>query len=357
MRGGRYELKQPVRLTPKDSGVYAEDKPHAAIWPIKPLTITAYPGEEPILSGGKRISRWKQIQVNDTDAWITDLPEVRNGNWSFSQLWVDGQRAQRPKFPEIGRFRIEKLLGKVVWGNEEVHDQLFTGQDRFRYGKGELQRLHNEQDIDFVALHFWIESRIPIKQINPRTREVTLKHKSKMRLTDDFGHLGAEYYLENIFEALKEPGQWYLDRPAGKLYYIPLPGQDPETTEVIAPVLDELLRVEGDWHKGRAVERIHINGLTFQHNEWQDARKPAIKATPQAASHVPAAITILNGRDIRFENCRMNHLGTYAAETNNGCSEVTFSQCTMHDLGAGGVFISHTPMDHFIPGKGQVMPE
>src|SRR6476661_7326471 len=45
LRGGTYSLAAPIQLSPEDSGASAD----------RPLRIMAYPGEKPILSGGRRI--------------------------------------------------------------------------------------------------------------------------------------------------------------------------------------------------------------------------------------------------------------------------------------------------------------
>jgi|YNPNPStandDraft_1061719.scaffolds.fasta_scaffold12068_2 hypothetical protein len=49
VRGGTYSLAQPFILKPEDSGT-AEG----------PITYTAYPGEKPVFSGGRRIGGWKR---------------------------------------------------------------------------------------------------------------------------------------------------------------------------------------------------------------------------------------------------------------------------------------------------------
>src|SRR5207344_928398 len=102
---------------------------------------------------------------------------------------------------------------------------------------------------EFVALHFWIETRANFASIDTTTNTAKLQRKSRMRLTDDFGAVPAPYYVENVFEELREPGQWYLDRPTGTLYYIPLPGEKIESLHVVAPRLTQLVKFEGD-HAG-----------------------------------------------------------------------------------------------------------
>ena len=47
--------------------------------------------------------------------------------------------------------------------------------------------------------------------------------------------------MVNVREALSEPGEWYLDRPSGRLTYVPKPGEDPQQTVVVAPRLRYLV--------------------------------------------------------------------------------------------------------------------
>ena len=57
---------------------------------------------------------------------------------------------------------------------------------------------------------------------------------------------GDRYLIENVAEALSEPGEWYLDRESGRLTYLPLPGETPDTVEVIAPRAEKLVLLRGD---------------------------------------------------------------------------------------------------------------
>ncbi|MFW5682064.1 MAG: right-handed parallel beta-helix repeat-containing protein, partial [Phycisphaeraceae bacterium] len=80
-------------------------------------------------------------------------------------------------------------------------------------------------------------------------------------------------------------------------------------------------------------------GLSFAHCEW---RLPDDQAgDKQAAVHVPAAVTVRGAEGVVFEDCRIEHVNTYAAEVLDGSVETTFSRCTLRDLGAGGVVIWH----------------
>src|ERR1051325_11285809 len=60
LRNGTYFPSAPWMLSPEDSG----------------LTIAAYKNEKPAISGGRRITSWEQVTVQDKKLWAADLPEV-----------------------------------------------------------------------------------------------------------------------------------------------------------------------------------------------------------------------------------------------------------------------------------------
>ena len=70
--------------------------------------------------------------------------------------------------------------------------------------------------------------------------------KSRMRLRDEKEGVPAKYYVDNVLDAVTEPGDWYLDRGEGDLYYIPMPGEDMQSAQVHAPYADSLLRRADD---------------------------------------------------------------------------------------------------------------
>jgi len=357
LRGGTYFLRAPLVFGPADSGEPEADKHSTGISPRHLVTYAAFPGERPVLSGGRRITGWKQVTLNGRTVWATHVPSVAAGKWHFRQLWVNGRRAKRPRLPKEGLYRIERLPGRPPKG--PWTKTVFRGQDRFVFRKGDIQAWRNLRDVEFVALHYWIETRRRIVAVDTRRRVARLEFPSRMRLTDDFQPGGAPYYVENVFEALDEPGQWYLDRPTGTLYYIPLPGERPETAEVIAPVLGEVLRLAGRTEPfvggkaargknagrpvpaGQPVQCVRFEGLTFSHCEWQPSRQAERLATPQAACHVPGAVQAENVDQVAFHGCHVEHVGGYGMELAAGCRNVQVLACDVTDLGAGGIKVWH----------------
>jgi hypothetical protein len=334
LRGGRYALKQPLVFAPEDSA---------------PVTYAAYPDEEPVLDGGRAITDWKVEERNGTPLWVAELPEVAAGDWYFRQLWVDGARRPRARLPKVGRapeqrnfYFIEDVPGS------SLDDDMFMGTDAFVAAPGDIQPWRNLTDVEVVALHFWVEERMPIVAFDAATRLVRSSRKSIFVLKDDWLGRWAKYYVDNVFEALTEPGEWYLDRAAGRLYYLPLPGETPDNVEVYAPRIEQLLKLQGQPEQSKFVEFVRFQGLTFHHTEWHQlgnaydvyAETPAgahFAASPQAAVDLPGVIALQGARYCALEACKIEHIGWYAMDLGDGCVGNRIVGNEIADMGAGGI--------------------
>ncbi len=347
VRGGVYAVAAPLAFTPEDS---------------YPVTFRACGDERPVIDGGVRLSDWTETDIGGRTCWCADLPAVRAGEWYFRQLFVDGRRAPRPRWPKSGLLRMEAAPDMPVpasWGH--------GGYTRFVAAEGDLRAFRNLGDVEVVYLHFWIEERSPVESYDPESRLVTMSRPSRAPLVGSHGTQLADYYLDNVFEALTEPGEWYLDRQAGKLYYLPLDGQSMPTTEVWAPRCLQLLAVTGDPEQHRHVENIRFEGITFRHTDWRhpdEDERPILgswrvrpngpgdrsfgkrhargrfAAASQAACDIPGVIAFEGARFCALKNCTVEHVGWYGVDIGDGCEHVDIVGCTLRDLGAGGVKIN-----------------
>lgn len=333
LRDGRYALTHPIEFGPADSHV----------------TYAAQTGEQAIIDAGQRITGWRIESVHGKACWVADLPAVAEGKWYFRQLWVNGERRQRARAPKQGFYWMEDVPGITFAAKQ------FDGTDTFKCAPDDIQPWHNLTDVDVVALHYWVEERMPIASFDPATRLVKSSRRSIFALKDDVAKRFARYYVENVFEELSAPGEWYLDRASGKLYYLPMPGETPATAEVFASVIEQWLKVTGDPDAGQFVEGLRFIGLTFQHSEWQQPtgrnilfgdsddptlpREPevAFAAAPQAACNIAGGIVFMGARNCAVEDCAIEHAGGYAVQLADGCQFNRIVGNEMCDLGAGGV--------------------
>lgn len=309
LRGGRYELATPLVLTPEDSG----------------LTIAAYHDEKPVLSGGRRLSGWQPV-AGKAGWWQTTVPEVREGQWYFRSLFVNGHRAQRARTPNEGFFRIQ---------GASPQDQPV----KLHFKPGDIKpEWAAAGDVEVIALLAWADFRMFIRSVDEAIHVATLSTNPRPSNKE----ADARYYIENAPEALDAPGEWYLDRKTGVVTYIARPGEDLRTAEVVAPRLEELVRLQGDFTAPRAVSRVVFRGVTFSDTDWT---MPADGYTDtQAAVAVPGDVRAEGATDCAFEGCTFTRLGGYAVDWGRGCQRDRVVGCEMFDLGAGGVRIGE-------PGK------
>lgn len=310
VREGIYELEAPLVLTAAHSGS-AEH----------PTTFAAYPGERPVISGGLPIADWYSGELNGHEVWVSNMPTGAG----FAQLFVNGERRPRTRLPEEGVYWFTDyadLPADAPW-NKPCR--------QMKFAEGDLDPgWHSLTDIEIVAFTRWIDNRMPIESIEGDV--VTFSKPSVFKLEDTQKHTAGRYWVENVREALKSPGQWYLDRAEGKVYYYPLPGETPDTIEAVAPALEQLVRIEG-------AEEVHIRGLTFVHTEW--ALPDDVSGAPQAAMNVPGAIYLREARNCAIRDCTVSQVGTYAIELVEGCEGNEIVGNLLTDLGAGGVKLGH----------------
>ena len=316
VRGGVYALSAPLVLLPEDSGT-----------PESPITYASYPSEEVILSGGRVITGWKKApspaagQSSRPELWTAEVPGVKEGEWYFHQLFVNGERRQRARAPNSGFYRAD---GQFLPGNPS----------RFKFRPGDIHAAWAEEgDVDVVGLEKWAEFRLPLTAVDAATNTATLA-AARQEFGDD---KDARYWVENAADALEAPGEWRLDRRAGTLSYLAMPGEDVSRAQFTASFLSQLIRLEGNEGSNDLVHDIILRGLTFAHTDWQLPAKGY--ADMQAAFDIPAAVELRCARHCRIERCTFAHLGQYALEIHHGSKDVEVLESEMTDLGAGGVKI------------------
>lgn len=313
LRGGIYPLAEKLVFTPADSGTADA-----------PVTYRSYPGERAVLSGGRRLSgTWRQSPGKPY--YELDVPAVRDGKWRFFSLFVNGESRTRARTPNWGR-KVLRADGRA------------PGEDprqAFRYFAGDVDPAwSNPTDIDVVLLQSWTPTLHRIEEIDPERRVVRF-HSTHGR-TVDFWERNFRYYLSNVFEALDEPGEWYLNRRSGTLYYYPMPGEDPNESTFIAPVLkSEMIELAGELPAGRFVEHVHFRDLDFRHVDADLDRYNGVYR--QGHMFLTAAIVAQGLREASFVGCTFAQLGEYALELADGCRNVRIQRCHIWDIGAGAM--------------------
>jgi len=335
IRRGRYFLDQPIVFTSEDSGTARS-----------PVVYGAYPGEASAFSGGRRIANWAEGTVNGRKCWVADLKLAGLADLNFTQLFVNGKRRQRPRLPKKGFFHFAGIPEEA-----SSFQGFCKGPDRALYSDDNIKRWKNLTDIGVVVLQLWFDTHYKISEIDTEKKEVRFSGPSIGSLKDEKGEM-ARYCLENVFEALDAPGEWYLDKPKARLYYIPFPDENMEGADVIVPVLDTLVRFQGS--KEHPVSHIRLENISFRHAEW---RPPAnFVGAVQAAYDVPGALVLEYAAHCVLYACEISQISQYGVQVATGSTQNRIVACSIHDLGAGGVRIDHEWLERINETSTKNMP-
>lgn len=312
-RDGRHELIEPITLTPDDSGAGAE----------KPFVLAAFPGERPVLSGGRQLTGWKPV-ADQPGRWQLEVTEVREGRWYFRQLFVNGRRQQRARTPNSDFYRIQGPSPQ----DKPVKLHFKAGEIRKEWA--------NDGDVEVIAMLAWSDIRMQIRSVDASNHVATLSGNPRPSNKEN----NARYYIENASDALDQPGEWHLNRRTGVVTYWAEPADDMTAAEVIAPLLEELLVMQGDFQGRRPVRHVVLRGLTFSHTDW--TLPPEGYADTQAAIATRGDLLAEGAVECVIEDCTFTHLAGYGIELGRGCQRVRVVGNEMFDLGGGGIRIGDT---------------
>jgi len=326
VRGGKYYLDETLVLGPEDSGT-----------PDCPVTWEAYPGETPMLSGGRRIAGWKPYRDGILQC---SLPEAKGGKWRFRQLFFNGQRQIRSRYPKLdpanpiyGGWLFTKSRGSTV---------------SFRYAPDALTRRWKKPTEAEVYMYTGISNTIPIKAMDEENRVITLAHATKDFKRLPYArfpvHIGenAPFYVENILEELSQPGEWCLDGEDGVLYF--WPPAPMEGAEVVVPVLDCLIDLNGaSW--------VTVSGFTFtettyggdnMHREGNEGYGAFSPGAGGGREYCGEALHMSGAEHCRIENNRFYAVGGNAIYVEGRNTRNIIGNNEISHAGANGICLIGT---------------
>lgn len=323
---GVYRIVKPIVFGPEDSGSPGAEREFAGASPESSAT-----GGGAVISGMRRIGGWKRLP----NGWIqTVVPGVQAGTWNFCQLFVNGERRDRPRFPKAAYYTIAEKVAPT-------HAARGHGYDRFGFNPGEIRSdWANRDDVEVLAFHIWGMSRNRIAAVDEANHVVTFK--APTGYDDAWADLpkGNRFLVENVKEALSQPGEWYLDRPTGTLTYIPKPGERLGRLEIEAPVAESLIEFRGDLTHRKWVEHVAVASLRLEGSNWNLSAKG--RNFPQAEADLPGAVRFEGARDCHLNGVDLYHTGGYGIDVGAACKRIELQKNNLGDLGAGGIKIGVT---------------
>ncbi len=224
VRGGTYYMPETLTLATEDSGTASF-----------PITYMAYAGEKVVLSGGRPVTGWKPYRGN---IWQCDLKALGLGELSFKQLFYNGVRQPLARFPNVDPQRPRTRGFLYVFDGGEKDKRLL------KYDPAHLDPTKwakpNEVEVNVYPYHNWNNHIMPIAEIDLDNHVLTLADDALYELIHD-----THFYIQNAFEELDAPGEWYVDSEAGTLYFWP-PDDNLVQSQVVVPALDTIIWMVGD---------------------------------------------------------------------------------------------------------------
>ena len=346
---GTYSLNEPLFIRPEDSGT-AES----------PTTIEADANAKPILSGGIEIKNWKKstLAINGLKTgtiWEANAPQQADEIINYRQLWVNGKKAVRAK--STAGTQMDRILS---W-DAATETCWIPFKDK---------SVKFEPGMEMYIVQWWAIANLRIKNIEVVKDSARLSFEqpeSKIQSEHPWpapwiskNNGNSAFYLNNGISMLNEPGEWFLDRKKGKIYYIPRKGEDLASAKVTVPVLENLVKIEGTLDT--PVHHFNFKGISFQYSNWLrpsqqghvplqagmyllDAYKLKTPGTPNQATlenqgwvgRPRAAVEVNYANNTLFESCTFEHLSSTGLDLHRGTNHNIVKGNLFKDIGGNGI--------------------
>lgn len=301
------------------------------------VTYKAYDKEKVVFSGAYEINGFKESEVNGVKVFTKKL-DTSQDNWYFKSLFSDNGEVNITRFPEEGYFTVKATAPEDDLWNEENRPWEFTYGQRSFYANTEdiPSKFHNEEDVNIRILHYWHDELMNIKSYNAETGKIGLSRPSTMEIRDI-----DRYYFENVFEALNEPGEWYLDKVSGILYYVPKEGEKADALTLYGSNIDRLIDING-------VDGIAFEGVHFTRTDWVEPKADGFYTGtwweendldfPQAAMFVDGVVSVEYAENVHFKNCEFTNLGGTAVKMKFGVKNSSVENCYFENIAATAIY-------------------
>ncbi len=295
VRGGTYYLSEPVKFGPQDSGTN-----------LQPITYASYPGEKPTFSGGVKLqAAW---QPHQGGVMKCDVPK----GLEFNQFFINGKRQTRARYPNFDPDK--PLVGEAGYLNT-----VGAGKREFNYDPETFTKKRWARPTDAIVHIFpgsyWNNFQFRVKSVDWDQHLVTLGEggwqTASLENPDDFFGAalskGSHFYIDNVFEELDAPGEWYLDRGESVLYYMPASGLDLAHAKVEVGLLSRLIEIEGT--RDNPVRNLTFKGFRFTHTRATFLDKYITPSNGDWGIHRGGAIYMEGVEDCAVEDSFFDSVG------------------------------------------------
>jgi len=306
LRGGTYYLPQTLVFTAEDSGTADA-----------PVVYAAYPGEEPVISGGMRLEfQWSASRDGIMQA---DVP----ADFVTDQLFVNDRRLPMARYP-----------------NFDASAQYFNGFAADAFSPQRAARWKDPAGGFIHAMHraHWGDFHYRITGKN-EAGEVT--YVGGWQNNRRMGMHGSHRFVENIFEELDAPGEWFLDQHQHVLWCMPPEGVDLTAAKVESARLAHLIELRGS--EQQPVRFMRLEGLTLRHTArtFMENKEPLLRS--DWTTYRGGAIVFDGAEDCEVRNAFLDAVGSNGIFVNNYNRRITITGCKILNAGASSISLVGDP--------------
>ena len=301
LRGGTYYLPAPLVFTAADSG--AKDAP---------LVFQNYQHEQPVISGGIRLDPLEWQPYSNGIFQAKCPADLRT-----EEIFVNGERQILARYPNFDP--------KATY-----FDGFTSGADLQRRAAGWAEPAGGYLHAMHPALWGDFTWRITGKDVDGH-----LIKEGGWQNNRGGGINEGVQFVENIFEELDAPAEWFLDAKTHNLYFHPPAGLDLKSAVVEATRLRTLVEFRGD--EQRPVKFITLRGLTFRQaaRTVMDTREPLLRS--DWAIYRGGAILFNGAEDCAVEDSFIDQVGGNAIFVNNYNRRIAVRGTHIARAGANGI--------------------
>ena len=321
-RDGTYAFSQTLKLSTEDSGT--SDAP--VEWTVSPRESVTFAGSKEVTGFHaitdpavlKRIDtqgRGKILVTNLRERGISNFGKITQRGNPGLELFFKGNRMTIARWPNAEWLRIANVpqTGSRLFNKGLEREKRFDGvpvgrhYGRITYDGDRPNRWSGENEI-YVHGYWtwdWSDSYQKVQSIDTVAKEITLQEPHHW-----YGYTkNQRYYFLNILEELDMPGEWYLDRKNGLIYFWPPEPVDDGSLSV--SVLDQpLVSLEN-------TSFITLCGFIFEHSR-------------------STGVTLTGGSHNLIAGCTFRFLGSDAVVIDGGIDN-GIQSCDLYELSLGAV--------------------
>ena len=315
VRGGEYFLEETFVLEERDGG--SEEAP---------VVYRAWEEEEVRLSGGRRIPEevFRSVEgdtaVARVDAEVRphvrvvdlgglgvvgvgEVPDTYRGAAGLAELFFEDERMTLARWPNEGWAEVDEI---VEQGSVPRQGETDGRPGSFGYAGERPERWVGRE----VWLHGywcfdWYDEAIRVAEIDPVEKVVSFSAPHHYGVRNG-NPPPRRWYATNVLEELDRPGEYYLDRQAGKLYFWP-PGELEGARVVLSMLEEPILKLDGVSHltlRGFIVENGRGTGVAVEGGTGVEVLACAVRNVGGTG------ISVAGGEGHRVEACDIHDTGT-----------------------------------------------